>query len=96
MANVRSNNTHYIDSTGALIDANVKVVGITLTATAANAVLLLKNYADSRSKIDLRVATSGATEFFNFAETPLVFPDGIYVKTLTNAIATLIYNNSGG
>lgn len=98
MANVRSGNTHYIDSTGTLTaDKNDKVAYVVLTASSANAVILLTDAGSgTRSKIDLRVATAGTTQVFDFSEVPLVFSNGVRVGTLTNAVATIVYTKGGG
>ncbi len=92
MANVRSGNSHYVDATGVLASGNVKVIGVVVTATNTNAVVAIADSAGTTAKLNLRVATSGTTEFFNFADTPILFPNGVNVTTLTNAIVTVIYN----
>lgn len=92
MANVRQGNTHYVDSTGTLDADPVKVLGIIVTATSANAVVVFQGDTGSANRLDLRVATSGATQDFDFSARPISFPKGIKVSTLTNAIVTVIYN----
>ena len=94
MANAKSGNSVYIDSTGSLETDSTVVVGVILTATAANAVLALTNSAGTVNKLNLRVPTSGDTVHFDFAQSPIHFPAGIAVGTLTNAIATLIYTRN--
>lgn len=97
MANIRNGNTHYVDSTGTLSETkNVRVTGIVLTATTAGAVLVLKDPSTSALKIELRVAATNTSQYFAFRETPLYFPNGISVFTLTNAKATIVYNEAGG
>lgn len=94
MANVRNGNTVYVDATGAITDSGAKVAGVVLTATAANAVLVLQDSSGSPvNKVDLRVATSGSSQFFDFSVTPLWFPNGIEIGTLTNAKAMIVYTN---
>lgn len=91
MANIRNSNTFYIDGTAQTLDVkNIKVTHISLTATGANAVLVLKDVSTGNLKIDLRVATSGVTTVFPFETNPLVFPNGINPSTVTNAVATLM------
>lgn len=92
MANVRVGNSVYVDSTGNLGTDPVKVVRILVTATAASAVVVLADAAASSKKFDLRVATSGETVQFDFTLSPVLFPGGVKVVTLTNAIVTVIYN----
>lgn len=93
MANVRSGNTHWVDALGVLTSDSVKVAGITVTATAANAQVGLADSAGTTSKIELRVATSGETKHFDFSASPLIFPTGMKVTALANANATVIYTN---
>jgi len=92
VANTRSGNTYYIDTQYAtneeLAVANLTVVGVIVTATGASAVVALTD--SGTVKLNLRVATSGATEFFDFSEAPIVFANSIRPTTLTNAIATVI------
>lgn len=97
MANQRSSNTTYVDSTGVLTtDKNVKIAGVILTATAANAVLVLQDSDGATNKLNLRLATSGDSQHFDFSQTPIHFANGVKVSTLTNAIATVVYTSSGG
>ncbi len=96
MANVRSGNTHYIDSTGSLTaENNVKVRQVIITPTSANAVLTLSDSAGTTTKIQVRAATSGESRSFEFP-VPVIFPNGINVTTLTNCVAMLVYNGTGG
>lgn len=92
MANVRSGNSHYVDSTGALTtETPTKLAGVVLIATAANAVLVLRDYDGTVTKLELRLATSGDSQHFDFSNTPVFFPNGINATTVTNARAILIY-----
>jgi hypothetical protein len=96
MANKRNGNTIYVDTAGTLTsDKNMHVVNVIVTATAASAVVVLSDPDGTSLKADLRVADSGVTQQFAFLP-PMFFPNGIRVTTLTNAIATVIYNRSGG
>ncbi len=100
MANVRNGNTFFVNqqhiSDGDALDVkNIKATAIFITATAANGICeLVDNTANEVKKLDLRVEISGRTEFFDLALTPVVFPNGIRVKTLTNAIATILVQES--
>lgn len=98
MANAVNSNTVYVDSTGDIsigTDKNIKVSYIVVTATGASAVLVLEdNQTTDVKKLDLRVATDGESKIFDFSSKPLVFPNGINVETLTNAIATLVIDRS--
>ncbi len=102
MANVLNNNTFYIDTAFAssaddLVRKNALVAYIIVTATAASGRIVLSDVGASPDlKLDLRVATSGATQEFSFVDNPVVFPNGIRVSTLSNAIATVVLRNPGG
>lgn len=91
MANVGRGNIHYVDSTGDLRTANnVKVAYILLTPTSANAVLLLSDPSDNNA-MEFRWAGAGESKLFNFHESPLLFPNGVKAKTVTNCVATIVY-----
>jgi hypothetical protein len=90
VANARTGNTHYVDSTGTLSSDPETVLGFVLTATSANAVAAIQD-SGSTDKLNLRVATSGETKHFDFSSAPLSFQKGVKVSTLTNAILTVIY-----
>ena len=98
MANLLNGNTFYIDATSPDLDRKqVLVTYIALTATGANAILVLSDVGTApQKKLELRVATSGTTQLFRFTDSPVLFPNGISVTTLTNAVATLVIKNSGG
>lgn len=90
MANVRNGNTFYVDSTGDLNTTATKASYIVVTATSANAVVILQDAVSNSNKIRLAVATSGDSETFDFSLRPLYFPGGIAVSTLTNAVACIV------
>ena len=91
MANARSGNSHYVDSTGTLSSDSCKIAGVIVTATAASAILALQDAAGSVNKANLRVATSGETKHFDFSQTPIFCPNGLKASTVTNAIVVVIY-----
>lgn len=98
MANLRNGNTYYIDSTAEILDEKALVVYIIVTATAANGRIVLADLGNgtAQTKLDLRVATSGDSEAFPFDAYPVLFPNGIRVVTLSNAVATLVLTKAGG
>ena len=96
MANLLRGNLHYITTTGELESSRGRVSKIILTATSSNAVLALQDPMDGSAIMNLRVATSGESKEFDFSQTPLNFPNGLTVGTLTNAIAHIIYAGRGG
>lgn len=97
MANTISSNTLYVDATGTPVTAsNVKVAFLLVTATGANGRIVLVDGGTDAVKLDARVASSGASQLFDFSRVPIVFANGIKVLTLTNAVATLVYTSRGG
>ena len=91
MANIRQANSHYVDATGVLVSDSIKLAGVIVTSTAANAVVEIADSAGTTLRLLLDVADSGASQHFDFSQHPLLFPNGIKIKTLTNAKAMLIY-----
>lgn len=99
MANRRNGNSFYIDtqysaSTDDLATPNIRVTQIVVSATAANAILVLSDPTTGDNKAEFRVATSGDSSRFPFYDNPLVFPNGIRVLTLTNAHAFCVLDNT--
>lgn len=101
MANLRLGNSIFVDSTGTLTGATEKnslVAYVIVTATAASAILKLgdPSLTANNLKIDLRVATSGLTQIFDFSATPIVFPNGVSAITVTNCNACIVLKGAGG
>lgn len=97
MANVKAGNTYYIDTNNkTLADMGNSVIKmILLTATSANAVLVLQD-SNSQIKFDLRNADAGTTERFNFVGAEIGINSGLKVTTLTNCNATIVLGKVGG
>src|SRR5262245_48370533 len=102
MANVLNGNTFYIDTQGStteddLVRKQTLVTYITITSTGANGRVVLSDVGTNpTTKIDLRVAVANTSELFRYAEKPLMFPNGIKVSVLTNAVVTVVIANAGG
>lgn len=97
MASIRNGNTIYIDdSTDTFAIRQLKVSHVIVTATAANAQVVLSDLDTSAVKADLRVATDGTSQLFSFREQPMIFPTGVEASTLTNAVVTLITKETNG
>lgn len=91
MANVRNSNTLFIDTANSpLAVINTRALYVIVTATAANAVVVLSDNTTAAKKMDLRVAASGTTQVFDFSFNPVQFPTGINATTLTNAVVTVV------
>jgi hypothetical protein len=96
MANVRRGNIHFVDSTGTLTSRKEdRVVAVLVTATAANAVLVLSDTSDN-NLFDLRNPTEGSTLHFSFENIPLTLSVGLKAKTVTNCTASIVYTGSTG
>ncbi len=98
MANTRSGNVFYVDSTGELTtDASIKLIGILFTTNAANDTLVMKESSGGANKLLIKHATAGDTKFIDLSTTPILFTVGMYVSTLTaSATVTLITSTGGG
>lgn len=93
--------TFYIDtahSTDAddYIKKNLLVVWVSVTTTAANGRIVLGDTGTNNpTKIDLRVPDANKTVLFHYRTSPMMFPNGIKVLTLTNAVATAGVTQTG-
>ena len=102
MANVLNGNTWFVDTqytseADDLVRKQLLVVYITVTATAANGRIVVGDSGSNPApKFDLRVAVANTTEIFRFEAKPSLFPNGIRVLTLSNAVATVVIQNPGG
>jgi hypothetical protein len=104
MANTRSNNVWYVDTAHSSaaddLPTGVVLTAIVVTATAANGRIVLSDPNTAAIKLDLRVSaesasTSGDSRLFDFSNSPIVFPNGIRVSTLTTCVATITGRESG-
>lgn len=102
MANVLNGNSFYVDTafTNAaddLVRKQALVVYVVVTATAANGRIVLSDVGNNPDlKLDLRVPSANSTQPFVFVDNPVIFPNGIRISTLTNAVATIVLRNPGG
>lgn len=97
MANVRNGNTIYIDTASSdLTSTATRIHYIAMSATGAGAVIVLQDAAANVNKIRLSHPNDKETHVFDFSERPLYFPGGVAVTTLTNCVATLVAETSGG
>lgn len=97
MANVRNSNSVYVDTTGSLTTDPTKIAYIIFTPDSANDQLILKSFDNSGEiKISLRSATAKTTMIFDFSQSPVHFPKGIYAGTVTTGATATIVTTSGG
>jgi hypothetical protein len=92
MANVLNGNTWFADTVHSndaddLVRKQTLVTYIIVTTTGANARIVLGDSSgNTATKLDLRVSESGVSKLFRFDGNPVLFPNGIRVLTLTNAV----------
>lgn len=78
------------------IKKNALVAWIVVTTTGVNGRVVLGDVgSNGPSKLDLRVPEANKSQLFPFRDNPLVFPNGIKVLTLTNAIVTVNLKQTG-
>jgi hypothetical protein len=98
MANVRSANSWYVDTASSSLEAkNVAVMGILLTASGGVAELVLADNVSGASypaKLTL-LQTASTSQYYEFINAPLMFPNGIRVVTATNTKATIVIRIPG-
>lgn len=97
MANTQNGNSLYIDSTGAVGPTqNVLVTAITVTPSGGAATAELSdNSSPTVLKFNLQVPSGIETQQYFFEENPVLFPNGVNVTTLTNAIVTVVFKRQG-
>jgi hypothetical protein len=95
LANASNGNTLYVDSTGDILTRkNVLVTYITVTPTGAASVII-QDVTTAATKLRLDVATGTNSVVFDYSYNPILFPNGIRVSTLTNALVTFTFRNTG-
>ena len=79
-------------------EKNIRVTRIDLTATSANATLVLSDAVNGFKKIDLYNATSNTSvsRDYDSGDTAAYFPNGITVSTLVNGVATITVSRKAG
>lgn len=93
MANEINTNTAYIDTGSSAITTDpTKLTGITVTPSGGAATIVLQdNQSTKVNVINLTVPSGNPSRFFDLSKTPIMFTNGIFIGTLTTALATLIY-----
>lgn len=96
MANTINGNSIYVDSTGALSNTDgLLVMAIILTPTAGNAIIKLEDTTSTNVLIDYRASSANDSAYLDLTSSPLVFPGGLTIDTITNGVATLITRRRG-
>lgn len=90
MANVRSGNTYYIDSTGDLAIKNLKVSKVTVTSTANSAAIIMQDVETQLNKVEFRIDTTDKTQSFDYIINPMLFTNGLRISSISNCNATCI------
>ncbi len=99
MANARTGNKIFIDSTGAAIagvNQPVKVAYILFTPAAADDELLVKETSSGENCLYFRSTIAKTTMFFDFSYAPILFNNGIYIETLTSGAKAVFITTQAG
>lgn len=100
MANASAGNLYFFDTASASLDVkNVRIVSILVHCThATNAAVITLGDNNSGTSyptlIDFEVPAANDFELLKFDDNPLVFPNGLRVKTLTNCTITVVYKTT--
>ena len=92
MANEISTNTAYVDTGSSEISSDpTRLKGVIITAVGGAAqVILQDNRAVKANVMDVRIPSTDPTLHINLSLSPVMFANGIFVGTLSNAVVTLI------
>lgn len=91
MANVVSANTVYVDTTGSITTKkNTHVYRIWFTPDAANDEILITDGSGGNNKFYARGATAKDTKEFRMDAQGLIFPNGIYITTLSSGAKAIL------
>jgi hypothetical protein len=102
MANAATGNLFYIDNVPKSISVkNLRVVGIIVYCTHATQAAYVEIGDDNSGTsyptvLTFAVAAADQYAHIDLGNTPLVFPNGLRVKTLNNGIITLILDKTTG
>jgi hypothetical protein len=97
LANKKTTGTWYIDATGALTtEKNQKVSYVIITAGGGVATVELQESDTGSNKYTFKNANSNSTQVLDFSSKPLVFSQGIFVKTLTSGASVMLVMATGG
>lgn len=90
MANKKTGNVWHIDSTGALDTKKTLVSSIIFSPAAADDILVLRTSSTGSDVITLQAATAKQSILFTLQLTPIVFPNGVYVQTITTGAKAML------
>lgn len=98
MANARSGNVIYIDSSGSVTDEKgLRVAHIIFTTSGANDAIEIRDSSSGTTKFYAKHVTANDTKHFSLDTIPIYFANGIYVQSLSSgAKAILITTGASG
>ena len=100
MANNRNGNVIWADTASTSFPDDKNIVGIVVRCTSGtDARITLGNNNSARSYptlFDIEVPHASNYAYLDFSRIPIYFPDGIRIKTLTNATITIILDKTKG
>lgn len=92
MANSKTGPNIYVDTASEQVTADrTKVSYVLFTPSAANDMIVLSNSSLGPNILTIQSAVAKETKVVDTSRRPLVFPNGIYVQTLSSgALATIV------
>ena len=98
MANSWSGNSYWADTASSSIAIpNVRLLGIIIRCVAGDARVVLGDNNSGRSYpvvLDFSVPSANLGYHLDLSDSPIVFPSGIRIKTLTTCTVTLILDRN--
>lgn len=96
MAINKQGNIIYADQTGELTGSNVKVSYIVFYANGAADVATLSSATSTSVMLEVANSAAGGVTFLDFSRRPLVFPNGINLRSLSSNASVTIAITQGG
>lgn len=106
MANTRNSNTFYVDTTSSsgtaasyIAAKNLRIKGITFHMAVTTDVIDVHDKATGSAaagtlKLKIRASTALNTQHFDFSDSPLVCPNGLWVVLTGSPICTVILDTT--
>lgn len=96
MANAKTGPNIYVDTASdQLTTDRTKVAYIMFTPSAANDQIVLRSSSSSSNILVIQSAVAKETKVIDLSRRPMVFPNGIYVQTLSSGASATIVTTQG-
>lgn len=96
MANAQRGNKILIDSTGQVTTSNTKVVHALFTPGSAGDEVVLSEAEGDADIFVIRASAAKNTLHFRFEVRPLLFPNGVYVSSISSGAKLSLITTTGG